>query len=272
MRFAFLGTALLVTSCLNTTPLVAAPADLDGNLHWFWVNGSGTVTDAEFVDASQKLNVASKASTRAKATENRGELTRLASSELGVMLPTSVDPSAARGVFLLNVFDCTLDALERSIIALDQKAQRPDSFHSYSRVYSSDADAYRARTASTLSWNVDVTVDLPFPISETYRSLLKGDIRRVESSPLGPLLVVRTWLTAPAEFQGSSTSAFTQDYQIEVFWERSPGEIFHAYGIWRQMKLASVNLGTEDAAYVNIMLDNLKAWDTTSSAICKKQP
>lgn len=266
-----LASVCATSACLNTTPLEPAPADLDGNLHWFWATGPAA-SDVELLDAVTKLGTASKAATRSKASPNRGELTPLASADLGAVMLEANDPAGAHGVFLLNVFDCTLDALETSLIALDQKAQRPDAFKAYTRVYSTDAEAYVARAVPRLAWGVDVTVELPFPISETYRSALKGDVRRVTSAagPISTALVSRTWLAEPAVFEGNSTSTFTHDYQIEVFWERSSGEVFHAYGIWREMQLNSVNIGTDDPAYVNIMLDNLKKWDDESAVICTR--
>ncbi len=268
-RYSILLLGLLLSACLDTTRLEPAPTDLDGNLRWFW-SSSAAASEQEALDAVIKLNTASKAETRLKTTPNRGELSRLSTADLSsVMLDQLNEPAAAHGVFLLNVFDCPLDKLESSLLALNQKEQRPDAFDQYVREYTSDAERYWARTSPTLAWNVDVVVKLPFPIGETYRSALKGDVRRVSSS-VGPVLIVRTWLTAPAVFQNGSTSTFRQDYQIEVYWQRSPGEIFHAYGIWREMHLASVDLGTEDPAYVNIMLDNLKTWDDQAAAICRK--
>ena len=70
-------------------------------------------------------------------------------------------------------------------------------------------------------------------------------------------------------FPSTSTSYFKQDYQIEVFWEQSPGRIFHGYGMWRDIKVGGFNLTIEDNGFLNIVLDNLVAWDTRTAELCK---
>ena len=59
---------------------------------------------------------------------------------------------------------------------------------------------------------------------------------------------------------------FEQDYQIELFWERAPGELVHAYGIWREMNVGG--LSAEDEGFVNVTLNNMVDWDEQTVALC----
>ena len=68
----------------------------------------------------------------------------------------------------------------------------------------------------------------------------------------------------------TSTSSLTQNYEIEVFWEQSPGRVFHAYGMWREVTVGGFNLTIEDDGFFNLMLTNLIDWDTKTSALCAK--
>lgn len=259
----------LASGC-NTTPPELAPAEVDHNLRWFWVHGD-SADDATLLDGAGKLAVAGKADTRTGPLKGQMR-NRLEPADLAGVGLEANDPSAARGLLVVNLFACTLDKLEAILIALDQKAQYEGVYDSYARTYTSDADAYRARTASRLAWDVDVQASLP--VADTYTSQLRGGIRRVPGPTDGPtkgdFLVTRTWLTAPATFPASSPSHFKQDYQVEVFWEQAPGRIFHGYGMWRDILVGGFGLSIEDDGLVNIVLDNLVKWDDETARLCAK--
>jgi hypothetical protein len=258
---------LLLMGC-NSTPPSLAPEAVDANLRWFWINGD-SADDATLIDAAGKLAVSGKADTR--TTPLKGQMReRLEAADIASTGITDTDPSTARGLIIVNLFDCTLDKLQAILIAQDQKSQYTDVYKSYDRRYTSDVDAFVAGSKNTLSWDVDVQAALP--VDDVYTSLIRGGIRRVpapaDGPTKGPFLITRTWLTAPATFAPSSTSYFKQDYQIEVFWEHTPGRIFHGYGMWRDIK--AFNLTFEDNGFLNIVLDNLVAWDTKTAELCKK--
>ena len=262
--------AVLATGCLNSTPPALAPEEVDANLRWFWVNGD-SADDATLIDAAAKLAVSGKAQTR--TTPLKGQMReRLVAADLTNVGLDANDPSTARGVLVVNLFDCNLDKLQGILIAQDQASQYTDVYKSYVRTYTTDADAFLAKSTNVLNWTVDVKAALP--VEDVYESSLKGNIRRVRSGPdsatKGDFLITRTYLTAPATFASNSTSWFKQDYQIEVFWEQSPGRIFHGYGMWRDIKAGGFNLSLEDNGFLNIVLDNLVAWDTRTAELCKK--
>lgn len=263
--------ALALSGCLNNTPPPLAPEKLDDNIRWFWVNNA-TVDDATLLDGAAKLGAAGDAASRTEALKGqmRG---RLAAADLApVGLDLTNDPSTARGLFIVNTYECTLKKLEGILIALDQKDQYTGVYDSYTRTYTSDAQAFTSGAADTLTWDVEVKASLP--INDAYTSQLSGGIRRVKGAADGPtkgdLLITRTWLKAPATFNEGSSSYFRQDYQVEMYWEETPGKIFHAYGMWREIKVGGFNLSIEDNGFMNIVLDNLVAWDTTTAELCKK--
>jgi hypothetical protein len=258
-----------VTAC--GPQAMPAPEDLDGNLRWFW-SSSKDAKDAEVVEAALRLETAGKAASLTADKPGRGFITRLTPDELAVVgLKDVVDPSKARGFFISNVFPCTLDKLEAIVFALDQKAQYPEAYDAYTRTYTSDFDAYAGRSAPTLTWDVTLTAKL---VTAPYTSNLKGGLRRVTppagKTSFGPLLIARTWLPAPAMFRNPDpATSFEQDYQIEVFWERAPGEIFHAYGMWRDLRLG-LGFTTEDNGVANTIMSGLIDWDKKTTELCKK--
>jgi hypothetical protein len=276
-RFRFLRSALfgvllalpMHSACLDRAPVTNAPEDLDGLVHWFWAN-SASATDSQLADAAQKLDVAAGGVDRTLSTApTKGALTRLAVEELAsVGLQDARNPAAARGMLLVNVFPCTLERLEPILYDVDQNAIY-SSYDSYSRRYTSDLDAYRARTSTTLSWDSEIEATM---VTSKYRESPKGDLRRLApsakvASAVGPVLVTRTWLPEPATFEVKDLT-WQQDYQIEVFYENTPGHVVHVYGMWREMKLRAYGLTTEDDELANLTLSSLVDWDKTTAKHC----
>jgi hypothetical protein len=272
MRVAFASLVVLTASaCLNNTPPPAAPDRLDENVKWFWDN-SPTATDDELVVGANKLQVAGKADSFTQALKS--QMARLEKTDLTVVgLQDQNDPSLARGLLVVNEYACTLDKLQKILEAQAQDTLYTGVYDSYDREFSNDQAAFAADTAATLDWNITLKASLP--VNDSYTSHLKGGLRAVtptsaQGSTTGRFIVARTVLPAPAEFGSGSTSYFKQDYQIEIFFEQTPGTIFHAYGMWREMKVGGFNLTTEDNGLINIVLDNLVKWDDTTVDLCKK--
>jgi hypothetical protein len=72
----------------------------------------------------------------------------------------------------------------------------------------------------------------------------------------------------PAAFDQGSNKSLPQDYQIDLFYERAPGEVIHMFAVWRQMNVGT--LSTNDDILVNIMLANFVEWDQEFSKLCGK--
>lgn len=264
-RFALLVSFCFV-ACLDQTPPETAPEEVDANLKWFWVNGDDA-DDALLIDGASKLAVAGKADTRTAPLKGQMR-NRLETGDLVKFGLENNEPANARGVILVNLFDCSLDKLETILSAKDQKAQYEGVYESYDRTFTvSDPEAFNSKSVDRINWDIAMRVALP--LGDVYDSNVKGGLRRVKGGANGDFIIARTYLTAPATFMNpNTTSYFKQDYQIEVFWEQSPGRIFHAYGMWREIK--TYDLTIEDNGFLNIVLDNLKKWDDGTQDLCKK--
>src|SRR5262249_35105782 len=145
---------------------------------------------------------------------------------------------------VVNMFSCTQAQLEKVILADDQATLFPNSYDSYVRTDEYDAVAFASKHLDMATWTNSVSNT--FPVNDSYTSTLNGSLRRVPKDGTtftnSDVLLARTWLPAPATFSASSASWFRHDYEIEIFWEESPGRVFHVYGMWRDVKVGSFNL------------------------------
>jgi len=252
------------TGCWCGPQVPPAPEDVDGKFHWLWVNGE-PADDATLEDAvaslDGKLDVASVAS----GTPVRGKLTDLTRDELTpVGLENGPDPKQARGTYLVNVIPCDLSKLESLFVSADQAAMYPDSWDGYVRTYSSDQNAYLAGTTDTVGWDNAVNGHI---LAAKYVEEQRGTLRRllVKGSP--ERLFSRTWMKVPATFEGTGTS-YPQNEQVEVFYERAPGEVVHLYAMWREVRIDVLGLSTNDDVIINAMVDTLVKWDGHTAELC----
>lgn len=248
-----------------------APDAIDANVKWFWVNGDAA-DDTTILDAARKLAVAGKADSRTMPFKGQHR-ERLTPEELAPVGLQMNDPSKARGLLVVNLFDCRLDVLQDILAATDQSTLYPDVYLSNVRTFSNDHDGYLGKQQQTLDWRSDIAIE--FPVGDNYTSVVGGSLRRIPAPADGTfpsdIVLARTWLTAPAQFSAESTSYFRQDYQMEIFWEQTPGKIFHAYGMWREVAVGGFNITLEDDQFFTLMLNNLVDWDTTTSKLCAKR-
>lgn len=248
---------VLLMGCRNVDP---APADLDGLARFFW-SGFEVLDDASLIDGVVNADAA-----LADLDEPiDGLLTDLTAEEAAtVPVDGAPDPALAAGFFLASKFACTVDQVERIVIALDQLALYEGAYDTYTRTYTADDAAYLAREADTLSWDVALTSAV---LGGKFSETLHGAVRRpAAEAPFGPFLVQRTWMPTPAVFEGGNRT-FTQDYQIEVYWERAPGEMIHLYGLWRAFDYGS-GFTQDNEAAIGIVLGNLKKWDEGTAELC----
>jgi hypothetical protein len=264
-----LAVLLLATSaCMNNAPVEAAPSDFDGNVHFIWDHyDSGS--DRELVDAVNKLHTIVKGDTR--TDPKMGGITHLSSGDLQpVTVPAGTDPSKARGMYLINEFACTLDKLTSIVIGTNQDVVHPGTYDSYARTYTSDVDAFKSGTAPTLTWSQQVRVSvLDAKLSESS----SGGVRKVvaptdDPTAFGaPLLLARAWLPTPGVFDQPGP-IFDQNYEVEVYYERKPGEMIHVYPVWRHMEIPAAGLSTDDDGVVNIITQDLQQWDAQTATMC----
>lgn len=258
-------------ACLDNSVPATAPTELDENVKWFWVN-STQLDDAALNDGAGKLATAGHADAWVMSLKGRTSQKLSASDLAAANITSELDPAETHGLLAVNMFDCTLPKLDKILADRDQFNLYAGVWDSNERTFTSDHDTYLAGSVATLSW--DSTIKVSFPVGDQYTSLIKGTLRRVPApagSTRGPMLLARTWLDHPATFGSNSSSYFKQDYEIEIFWEQSAGKIFHAYGMWRDVKVGSFGLTLDDNGFTNLTLGNLISWDDKTAALCAKQ-
>ncbi len=261
MHFWLVSALALTAGCKNVDP---APADLDGLMHQLWGDYEGA-SDEELTAAVVELHDVIDADSMEELED--GSLTALAADAAdGLPISPAPDPSLAQGLYILNVIDCDLSQLERILYDLDQDRLYEGAYETYDRTYLSDFDAYVAREAPTLEWEIDLTAEL---VGAEFDEALRGGLRYWDDpeNPLGPALMARTFLTEPATFPEGSSKSFDQDYQLEVYYERAPGEVVHAYAIWRVFDMGG-GLTIEDESVMRIILNNLADWDDNTAQLC----
>ncbi len=175
------------------------------------------------------------------------------------------DPSKAQGMLLVHEIDCSLDQISKLVVALNQSTLYPDLYDSYTRMYTSDVNAFLGG-APTVAWTTNYQATA---LSRTYQSTVLGEGRRVPGAmPNGaPVFLDRAYLPHPAVFIKGDDSGFDQDYQVELYYETAPNKVMHFYALWRDFHITTVTSDTD--LYVNLVLGNLSDFDTRSSKICK---
>jgi hypothetical protein len=255
----------MIVYLLACNSIEMAPKDIDGLAHYFWQNveleaealglGSASLYDA--------LN--------GKTIEDpiNGLISKLNQEELELVDKEDEDASKATGVFFGNLVNCSLKDIEPGVYAPNQDVLHPDTYASYDREYTSDKDAYEAGEVDTLTWYTTYEVE---GLGANYTANLHGFIRYVdyiddESTPYGPIVISRGVLDQPAFFSESDERGLFQDYQMEVYFERSPGETVHFYTLWREMVYAgSADFSSETVQ--KFVLDGMLDWDEDTEERC----
>jgi len=255
---------ILLTALAACRAPAPAPQDLDGLLHFYWDGFDG----AETRDVAAALASLDEAVPHGDLAF-RGAQTRLVPAQVAPLGVAHADQvGSANGFFIITEMACTLDELDQLFIATDQDELHPGSYDGYSRTYLSDLAAYRDRQVETLDWQT--TIDAS-PAGFAYTSELRGGVRwvpgRDPDGVRGPTLLGRTWLTEPAATDDNRRS-FTQDYQLDIYYEREPAQSVHVYAIWRAIDMGT--LGDQDsAALIAVTLSSSAKWDERVEEHCE---
>jgi hypothetical protein len=263
--------ALGLWGCLNNSPPPAAPTDLQQNVKWFWTN-SDAAQDTDLLSAAGKLSTAAGASAWTMAVEGQSTAHLANADVIAFVTDQSTDPDPARPLLVINEFNCTQAQLEKVLTTDDQNSLFPKTYDKYVRTDDYNRDDFLAKKIDLATWSNEVDLTFSF-VNDSYTSTVKGSLRRIPKADStfaqSDVLIARTWLPAPATFLPGATSYYKQDYEIEIFWEQSPGRMFHAYGMWRQIKIGgSINLTLDDNSFMNLVLNNLVNWDTSVEKLC----
>lgn len=181
----------------------------------------------------------------------------------------SHDVTIAAGMLLVSEITCTLADIEKLVIATNQDQLYPGTYDAYKRTYLTSEPDYISRKTDEVKWQTDLTASL---LSRQYESLLNGGNHYFKTAGPGgkPMFFSRTFLTKPATFlKNGEGAAFNQDYQIELFWERTPGHTAHFYAVWREFKMGTIT--SDSALYQSLVLGNLADFDKRTGLICQNK-
>lgn len=238
--------------CRSVDP---APDDVDGLLHFVWASVASQ-DDVALAEAVGSLDAIAAGLDEVLD----GNISRLSSEEAARVPGVDADPGLAAGIFMLNRFSCDPDRLRELLIDPDQDTLREGTYTAYDRRFTSDRGAYERGEVPTLSWDISISAQV---VLSDYSSELSGDIYDL-GTDIGPAFVQRSWFTEPATFQNNNT--WEQDYQLELYYEASPGEIVHLYGMWRQLDVAGFT--SESSGVQRQVLNGMKDWDDETEALC----
>ena len=259
---ATLPLLLLAVGCSRPDP---APDDLDGVLHFLW-SGWEEGSDASLEGGIANLDAALLSlEEQGEGLPYKGTQTDLTREEIDTLTFTGgvPDPSLANGFFVGTEMACSAAEIDELFAALDQDELHPGTYDFYERVYTSDPEPYFAREVDRLTWDVEIHAS---PVGFDYIEFIQGGSRFLEWDG-GGVVLGRTHLIEPAT-EDDDNKSFDQDYQLDVYYERAPGELVHLWVIWRQIDLGSY--GDQDStALIAITLGEGEDWDEDTEALCE---
>ena len=255
--------AVIAVAGVGCKAVEPAPEDLDGLFHWFWTNYEAA-TDDDWLDGINNAHAAMGMGVLEDVVD--GSLSSFTREEMDlVAMREDADPGELAGLYLLNVLPCTVEQVEEIVTSLDQMAIYDEAYESYAREYTSDEEAYFDREEATLSFSSDIGATM---LGASYTETVEGLVRwvpRDDDHNHGPVLMARYHMPEEAIWD-TSGFFFTQDYQVEIYYERSPGELAHLYGLWRNMGYQEGS--TSDGNIARMVLDRLAEWDERTAEIC----
>lgn len=257
--------ALLGGACAEPQP---APEDLDGAARflfdrWWPADEDPAISDVELADAVVKVHDAVSGDDLAEP--QKGTLANLTQAEVDAVGLSDRDPNKPQGMYIANLVRCTLDQVEEILRNPDQLSLYPEGYAEYSRSYHDGTPETHPRWTTTYKSGENALV------TNQFTAVVESGLRLVpdlgaEQSPHGRALVLRVHLPEPATFEYDG-SEFTDDYQIETFAERAPGEVVHFYGIWRYMRLGVLG-DSYDGVFIDQTTQGMLDWDRRTDEIC----
>ena len=234
-------------------------------MRWFWANFDDA-TDQEVHEAVSRMHALMDGDNLNVTTA--GTLADLESEDLETVDLAGNNPHKTTGLALFSVMDCTELHAERITTYPQQDELYPGVYTSYQRTYLGSRMDFTARATQALNWTIETAGTL---LSSPFTMRYGGGDRRIPaqtgSAPVTDILINRSWLREPAHFQ-DSTRAMEQDYQVEVFYERTPGRMIHLWADWRQVRMGT--LDNDDEVVLEVALSNMEDWDDQTSKLCRE--
>ena len=264
MRIALFALCGLAASCASPQP---APKDLDGLARFFFdrfdpKDEDPAISDQELQDAIVKLDDVINGS---KITDpTKGTLANLTQDELDAV-GLAGKPDKPQGMFITDVVKCDLDKLETIVLTPDQLSLYPEAYASYHRDMDKDAPAFLP------TWTLTYKSSENALITNQFTAIEKSGLRKVpDGAAVGPFIEGRVFMPKPAVFEDPNPSVeFSNDFQVELYYARKPGELVHFYGMWRYMHLGALG-ESYDALFIDQTTGGMIDWDKKTEALCAK--
>lgn len=252
---------VLLTGCRGVDP---APTSIDELAHFLWRQSQdGTAEDRHA--GIENLHDALGGDVVEDAID--GTITPLTLDEVALVGNDDEDPSLAQGVYMAKLIRCEMDTFETIVSHPDQERLYTDLYDAYERTYVEDRDAWLAGSLDDLHLKVEYTGSA---IGATYDAVSDARLQRippVEDGRFERMVFYRSFFPDPAVFEGDSDKDFRQDYQMELYWERAPGEILHFYGMWREADWGG-GFTSNDPPIQRLLLNALADFDDTTDQLC----
>jgi hypothetical protein len=260
--------AVLVGACdfgtldsLNTESNVEASTDVTAKAIALWT-AFGTDDDA-VRSATANFEAVLAQAGNLPVQVKIGRLTKADLASIGM---ESQDPAAAQGMLVITQLDCSLDDVQKLLVAKNQPALFPGAFDTYERTYQTDVNAFLSGGSRKMEWSTTYSASA---LGATYESTILGSARRVPgaASDGGPVLIGRLYQNAPARITKGSNTAYEQEYQVALYYPRGPKSVVHFYAKWQQLHVQGLTSDSE--FYIASSLGNLIDFEVRTSKLCR---
>lgn len=252
---------VLLTGCRGVD---AAPTGIDDLAHYLWrQQEQGTPEESQA--AIENLHAALGADVIEDAID--GTISPLTREEAALVDNDDEDPTLAQGVYMAKLIHCDMDTFETIVSHPDQDRLYTDLYDHYTRNFEGDRDAWVAGSLDDLHLTFRYTGSA---LGATYDAASDARLQRIQPVDNGRferVVFYRSYFPEPAVFQGNSDKDFRQDYQMELYWERAPGEIVHFYGMWREADWGG-GFTSNDPPVQRLLLNALADFDDTTDELC----
>lgn len=246
-----------------------APSEVDELARWLWVNFEHAADD-QLIEAAQGLHDDLGATLDEQWRRTMAPLSPEEARVSGAAYEG--DSTQATGLLSVNLVKCSLEAFEALLLRDDQE-ELLERFERYDRFWQTNREDFTSRRTPYMRWESSYTmkVSVPFVGSSTYDAATAGQARWIPASTVGagirgPVLLVRDFLLKEPTFHEETEDWFRQDHQIQLIYERSPGEVVHFFGAWRDARFFGMT--TEHEIMSNVMLDQFRDAGRRFETLC----
>ena len=256
-----LWTAIAAIGCREIAP---APEEQEALMQFFFTEFEDA-SDETMAEAFRNFDAAVDG---ANLEYSEGIVSNLSPEDTDRTGYTHADPANAIGLFIINPVACTIDQMVDLVTMKDQVGTY-GTYEEFTRTWVADVSAFQEEDSTTAIWEDEFRY-INGILGIDYTAHTEGTGRWIpyiddEATPWGSMLVTRRVMTTPATMDKEDHS-YPQDWRVEVYYERSSGQLVHLAAMWREAVFGS--LSHESELTQRTMLNGLKDWDTASDEAC----